>query len=131
MITRVEISEGVTDIGPTVFYQHTLLRSIVIPCSVTSIGHWAFQGCKRLEEVCAPGVESVGVCAFQGCTSLKRVELNASGGDGTTVISSEAFSGCSELESVSMRMSVAFGQSCFRDCGKLDGLDYVTPDLDR
>ena len=127
IITRVEISEGVTEITGTAFYRHTRLRTVSIPRSVTTIGHWAFQDCKRLEEISAPGAVEVGVGAFQDCTSLRRVELCTEGEDGFSGVYDEAFSGCTALESVTMRPHAAFGARCFLNCALLDGLENVTP----
>lgn len=50
-----------------------------IPDSVTSIGIWAFSGCKSLTNVEIPdSVTSIGHQAFQGCTNLERTIFRGS-----------------------------------------------------
>jgi hypothetical protein len=42
--------------------------SITIPKTVTSIGEWAFEGCKYLTSITIPNsVKSIGNAAFFGC----------------------------------------------------------------
>ena len=56
----VELPEGIKQIGPDVFKDHTELRSITIPKSVTKIGANAFYDCSGLSEV-------------KGCKGLKTI----------------------------------------------------------
>jgi hypothetical protein len=52
------------------------LTFVVIPDSVTSIGHCAFQGCKALADVVIPNtVTSITGSAFNGCSLLSSIEL--------------------------------------------------------
>ena len=58
---------GIVVIPSTVTYSGTTF-------SVTSIGDWAFSGCKRLTTICIPiSVKTIGNFAFYGCTGLTSV----------------------------------------------------------
>ena len=63
----VEIPEGIKQIGPDVFKDHTELRAVTIPKSVTKIGANAFYDCSGLSEVKGcKGLETITKGAFNG-----------------------------------------------------------------
>ncbi len=63
----VELPEGIKQIGPDVFKDHTELRVITIPKSVTRIGANAFYDCSGLSEVKGcKGLETITKGAFNG-----------------------------------------------------------------
>ena len=67
---------SVTSIGYYAFKGCKTLTNITIPRSVTSIGKEAFKDCESLTSITIPkSVTSIGVNAFIGCTSLKRVNI--------------------------------------------------------
>lgn len=67
-IRKVEIKEGVTNIGDRAFLDCLYLTSITIPNSVASIGFEAFYNCSNLTSVTIPNsVTSIGVEAFYNC----------------------------------------------------------------
>jgi len=71
-----------------------------IPDSVTSIGQYAFAGCKSLSSVTIPdSVTSIGNHAFDYCTSLSSVTIP----DSVTSIVFFAFDGCSKLTSLTFK----------------------------
>jgi hypothetical protein len=50
---------------------------VSIPSSVTSIGDYAFSGCKGLTSVSIPSsVIFIGNCAFYGCAGLEKVNIS-------------------------------------------------------
>ena len=88
---------GVTAIPDSMFKEWNLLKSLVIPESVTSIGQDAFSGCISLAFIVIPkNVTNIGDYAFSGCTSLASIVIPES----VTSIGSYAFNGCTSLESV-------------------------------
>ena len=86
----------------------------VIPNSVTTIGNWAFEGC-RLTSVTIPNsVTTIGDGAFAGCR-LTSVTIPNS----VTTIGDEAFAGCG-LTSVTIPNSVTtIGDGAFEQCYRL------------
>ncbi len=86
------------------------LTAMTIPDTVTSIGIYAYAGCKMLSEVeFGNGLISIGAYAFYGCTSLKNLALPSK----VNEIGIRAFYGCAALESI----SVASGNTTFGGSG--------------
>jgi autotransporter-associated beta strand protein len=53
--------------------------SVAIPSTVTSIGSYAFSGCKRLTSVTIPAsVTAIGSSAFSGCNALPTITVDSS-----------------------------------------------------
>ena len=116
-ITDLIIPESVTSIGNYAFYGCKGLTSVTIPNSVTSIGSSAFQKCTGLTSVTIPNsVTSIGSSAFQDCTGLTSITIP----NGVTSIGSSAFSWCSGLTSVTIPNSVtSIGDYAFYECSNL------------
>ena len=106
---------SVTRIGNKAF-KETILTSVEIPNSVTSIGEWAFNQCKRLTSVEIPNsVTSIEYAAFSA-NGLRSVTI----GNGVTSIGNNAFNNCYSLNSVTMGNSVTdIGQWAFLGCRAL------------
>ena len=94
--------------------------SYAIPDSVTSICHYAFDGCTSLTSVTIPNsVTSIGVWAFWDCTSLTSVTIP----DSVTSIGDRAFVDCKSLVSVTIPDSVtSIGDCAFGSCKSLTGI---------
>ena len=72
-------------------------ESYEIPDSVTTIGDYAFAGCRGLTSITIPdSVTSIGDCAFSGCTSLTSIIIP----ENVTLIGWGAFYGCDSLVDV-------------------------------
>ncbi len=117
----VVIPKGVTSIGDYAFLGCKKLTSIYIPEGVTSIGDSAFRGCEKLTSVNIPeGVTSIGDYAFSWCKSLTSVNIPES----VTSIGDSAFSSCKSLTSVNIPKGVtSIGDSAFSWCKSLTSIN--------
>ena len=78
-------------------------QNTIIPNGVTSIGDFAFGGCKSLTSIVIPNsVESIGELAFWECDSLKSITIP----DGMKSIRKKAFAYCDSLTKVIIPASV-------------------------
>ncbi|MBR2084539.1 MAG: leucine-rich repeat domain-containing protein [Muribaculaceae bacterium] len=91
-----------------------IMKSAIIPDSVTSIGDEAFRYCDRLTSVTIPdSVTTIGKYAFANCSSLASINIP----DKVTCIGDEAFFGCIGLTSVTIPESVTtIGRNPFARC---------------
>lgn len=96
-------------------------QTTVIPSGVTSIGDYAFVGCRGLTSINIPNsVTSIGNDAFYGCSGLTSITIP----EGVTSIGEWAFGYCSKITSFNIPNSVTkIGVGTFRDCS---GLTSVT-----
>lgn len=103
--------------------------SITIPYSVTyngksykvtSIGNYAFRGCKNLKSISiSSNVKTIKGDAFSGCTMLESVSIPSS----LTAIGNRAFSGCTSLTSIKLPSSLTgIGFAAFEGCVKLKSI---------
>lgn len=119
-IKNIDVDARVTSIGDYAFVGCKRLTSINIPNNVTSIGSGAFYFCKGLTNITIPdSVTSIGGRAFEDCTGLTSIELPNS----VTSIDG-AFSGCTGLTHIEIPNSVTYiNSSVFQGC---TGLTSVT-----
>lgn len=88
---------GSSDKAPWGEYRDNI-SSIEIEEGVTSIGHYAFFGCKAAKTVSIPStVNSIGILAFYHCDALKSIVIP----EGVTDLLINTFSFCSSLEYIS------------------------------
>ena len=99
------------------------IKSLIIPCSVTSIEEAAFFGCANLASVTIPNsVTSIGNHAFSGCSSLTSVII----GSGVTSVGEHAFDGCVSLTSITIGSGVnSIGNHAFNDCRSIENV-YIS-----
>ena len=98
-IETVLMERGVTSIGGYAFYGCRSLTNVTIPDSVTYIGNVAFSGCGGLTSVEIPNsVTSIGERAFDSCSGLTSVDIPNS----VTSIGERAFVYCSALTDINV-----------------------------
>lgn len=100
-LIRVTVTGG-TSLPANAFYECGGIREIILPGTLTFVGHRAFYRCAYLSSVTLPA-------------SL-------------TFLSDEAFSGCVRLTSVDLSHVTSLGVQVFRGCSSLS--DVVLPDCD-
>ena len=109
----------VTEIGDFAFEQHTTLRQIRLPETLTTIGWGAFFECRSLETVSFADsglLSSIGWGAFFGCSSLREITLP----DSIRCIEAFAFSECVSLERLVFPAGLAeLDTSAVNDCANL------------
>ncbi len=89
--------KAVTSIGSTAFNRNDTITTVSIPDSVSTIGNYAFSGCKSLLQAdIGKNVTELGIGVFEGCTKLVAVTL----GDALETIGDRAFYGCTYLSAV-------------------------------
>ena len=93
----VIISDGVTTIGNSSFYNNKNIKNVSIADSVTDIGERAFYNCTGLTDVViGKGATVIGDFAFEDCSNLKTVTIY----NAVEEICRYAFNGCSKLTDV-------------------------------
>ncbi len=121
-LKTVVFAKGKKTIGREI--SNSLIKSVVIPSTVTEINFEAFKNCTELTSINIPNsVTHIGSNAFSNCYSLKTVTI----GSGLYTISSAMFSNCTKLEKVTLGSKVVtIGANAFINCESLT--EIVIPD---
>ena len=107
--------------GKSPFCKNNNIHRIVIEQGVTSIGSFAFEGCKELTSVSIAGsVTQIGTNAFTGCIGLSSLTFPSS----VAQIGKDAFYGCSSLSNLTIPGKISnISEGAFAFC---TGLTNVT-----
>ena len=131
------ILEECTSLGGNAFLGCKKITSVKIP-KVTSIGTYAFSGCTSLETVItSEALKEIPRAAFSGCCSLSGDSIRGMLHPGITKLGSnyaqfEMFNGCSNLDGEiewnfpNLTTTNVVGNSCFKDCTRLDKVTFLT-----
>ena len=123
-ITSIVISKNVREIGNSAFAKCNDLLTVTFEegSKLESIGEYAFQSCKGLDEVVLPdSLTVIPGYIFSWCSSLKQVYV----GENTVSIGAYAFSNCVELETINFPESLStIGDYAFSDCVMLDEIAF-------
>lgn len=93
-VTKVVLTNSITNIGDYAFSHCKSLTSVTIPSSITNISRGAFVYCSSLTTVTIPNsITNIGDSAFYGCTSLTSLMIPRS----VTFIGSKALSNFQHL----------------------------------
>ena len=102
-----------SDIGNQCFQNNTVIKTLVLPARITSIGNNAFNGCTALQTATMPGVTKVNQGTFSGCTSLVDVDCP----NLKNIASYGAFQNCTSLVELKVSADMtAFSSDTFRSC---------------
>ncbi len=96
----------------------TLLKTILLPTTVTSVEYRAFVDCGALTSIELPNVTEVGGSAFLNCSALTSISLPKA-----TVLGFGVFQNCSSLVSVSIPAVEELPAGCFVCCSSLASID--------
>ena len=128
-------TEIIPDFTSTVYTYHGLRREcvpkdvtkVIFAPSVTTIQHFAFNGCDSLVRITIPDhVTRIEGFAFFGCDSLKSIRLSVN----LVHIGDAAFRYCSSLEGVFLPPTVTdIGNGAFKNCISLRFM-YVPESID-
>ena len=125
-VTIPETADGVpvTAVADNAFAGNQFVEKVVLPESVTEIGSGAFQDCKQLTELEAPGVTKVGEAAFSGAAALKTVKLSTE----LDTLGKDAFASCEALTALALPNVKSLPTRCFSGCTSLRrlGIPAVT-----
>jgi hypothetical protein len=120
-LTSISIPNSVTNIGDYAFANCFDLTNCVLGGGVTSIGNYAFESCTRLRAIVIPeAVINVGNAAFSGCTNLWSITL----GNSVTNLGDYAFSGCAVANLTIPQSVISVGNEAFFDCFGLSGIYF-------
>ncbi len=116
----------VTSIGNDAFFSYnsqTALKSVTIPNSITTIGHYSFAYCRDLKEIILPNsLISIGNMAFLQCSGLTSVIIPNS----VSSVGNMAFFECSALSEVTIPTSLTkIGMGVFSFCSALRSVYYA------
>lgn len=102
-----------SDIGNQCFQNNTVIKTLVLPARITSIGNNAFNGCTALQTATMPGVTKVNQGTFSGCTSLVDVDCP----NLKNIASYGAFQNCTSLVELKVSADMtSFSTDTFRGC---------------
>ena len=123
-IAEIVLPEGLTTVGRYAFYGCKYVTRVLIPEGVTNIGECTFQECSGLTDVTLPsGITSIGYAVFRECSGLTSVSIP----DGVTEIGGFAFRDCYRLTSVMIPEGViSIGGYAFYNCNSLASVTMPT-----
>lgn len=92
-LTKVDLPDGMMEIGKDAFSYCHELRNATIPDSISYIGNNAFCCCIKLDDIRIPTCAWIDDYAFSGCWSLSNLTVPENLGD----IGNHAFTECGEI----------------------------------
>ena len=122
-ITGITLSEGIEAIGEAAFGANQLLKSLVIPDSVTSMGRNAFSYLGSLESVTIPYLDNTFTAYFSGLNSnnsLKQITVTGDIISNNGYPINEIFANLTAVEEVKILGSCeTLGERAFKGCTSL------------
>jgi hypothetical protein len=125
-IKRISLSSSQTTVGKFAFDGCKNLSSVWFPYSLTRIGAYAFNNDTSLKSISiTKNIKTVEAGAFSYCSKLETLTIE----NGVEELGREAFLYCEALESVEMPDSVTtLGRACFQICRSMKTL-RISPNV--
>ena len=128
-ITKLTISESVTDISNSAFNSAANLTEVSISNSVTYIAHSSFSNSGLISVTIPENVQNLGYSVFQDCSDLSSVTILS---DSSNILmfdtiavnnTNNVFNNCTSLNSVSIPNTVTgINSYMFQDCTSLTSI---------
>lgn len=77
VLSKVVILDGSTEIDAYEFAGLGMIKEVVLPSSVKTIGDYAFYGCRNLENIDLSKIEAIGEYSFASCDKLTNVNISS------------------------------------------------------
>ena len=117
----VFLGNGIKEL-PWRCFEHSGIKSIKIPESVTTLGEQCFSENYSLTSVNIPqNVTKISKRAFSSCTSLSEVTIS----EGLDSIETRAFSNCTSLKSITLPNSLSYILMAFEKCPQLRRIEML------
>jgi lysophospholipase L1-like esterase len=103
------------------FYNNTVLKTIILPSTIIEIPYHTFMGCTALEKVVVPQTVTVfGNDLFSGCINLIEINLPSS----MTTLGTAIFYNCKKLTAITLPTGIStIPGSMFYNCNALKTID--------
>lgn len=121
-LIEIDLSEvDMKELPEQMFYNRPIIRKVILPSKLESIGNNAFSDCSMLESIHIPNsVTKIGDHAFEYCTSLTEAILP----DGLTTLERSCFRNTS-LKKITLPKSLTtILYDVFYDCTSLEQVDF-------
>ena len=116
-LRSVTAPNTVISIGTSAFTQTNI--SAITALGVTTIGAYAFNGDKVLQNADFDSLTYVGECAFQNCSALTSIDLS-----NIAYLGEYAFNKCEVLQNVELGSDLRYvPRSCFAYCSGITSMD--------
>ena len=112
----------ITQIDDYVFEEHSEIKSIIMPDSITSIGYGAFGCCTNMTDISlSKNLINIPLAAFSGCKNLTSIKIP----NGIISIGENAFMNCENLSTIYIPDSLTkIDGWAFDNCEKLTDIYY-------
>lgn len=114
---EIEIPDGVTTIGESVFYKNDKLSKVILPDSVELIKESAFEECRGLKKIIlSSSLKKMDQRAFRNCTALEEIYIP----DSLIHIGKNAFENCKKIGKINIPNNLLkIGEYTFSGCESL------------
>lgn len=120
MLKHIVIPPSVESIGENAFADCSALQSVSLPEGLKFIDKYSFANCVALESISIPGsTTQIGRGAFYKCARLTDVKFN----EGLISIGRDAFMSCESINNLILPNSLkTIGERCFEGCKSFSSL---------